>query len=67
MGGKEFVAALGNRSLTVYGVGKDRVKQVIYSRTSEEQFFDVVLNDQSKDSVSFVILDRGLHLVTYPL
>lgn len=65
LGGQEYVAALGNKSLTIYGVGASRVKQIVYTRVSEETFFDVVLSEQSKGSISLLVLDKGLHSVTF--
>lgn len=65
IGGKTYVAALGNKALHVYSPAEDWKRTVIYTRSSEDSMFDVALLKAENERATFVVLDKGLHVVSF--
>ena len=79
IGGEQYVAALGNRDLIVYGPigekhgekqgekqGGEWKKRAIFTRESEDAPFDVAIIESSNTQATFVVANRGVKLVSFP-
>ena len=73
IGGEQYVAALGNRELVVYGPiggekqqGIETKKRAIFTRESEDALFDVAIIESSNTKATFVVANRGVKLVPFP-
>lgn len=60
---KRYLAALGNRSFHFYKSTDNWQRTVVYSRASEETFFDVALLSIDSNKARFLVLDKELHFV----
>jgi hypothetical protein len=65
--GKEYVAALGNKTLIVYGPEGRWEKKAIYSRHDEPRIFDVARIPSDGGKAVFVVLDGTLRVVELAL
>ena len=65
VGSQQFVAALGNRSLCVYGPEDRWVKRTLYERQSDNRSFDVALLDVDDTGANFVLLDGELRMIRF--
>ena len=73
IGGEQYVAALGNRELVVYGPiggekqqGIETKKRAIFTRESEDATFDVAIIESSNTKATFVVANQGVKLVSFP-
>lgn len=71
IGGEQYVAALGNRELVVYGPigekqGGEWKKRAIFTRESEDATFDVAIIESSNTKATFVVANQGVKLVSFP-
>jgi hypothetical protein len=62
-GGKRYLAALGNKTLSVYGPEPEWSKKELYTRGAEDSHFDVVSLSATEGEVDFVVLDRGIRIL----
>jgi len=67
LGGKSYVAALGNKELDIYSPTETWKKTVIYNRTAEDSIFDFAYMGSKGGVASFLILDKGLKLASFKL
>ena len=61
--GKQHLAALGNKTLVVYGPEPEWAKVDLYTRISEDRSFDFVAAATSGGDVEFVVVDGGVRIV----
>lgn len=61
--GKQHLAALGNKTLVVYGPDPEWSKVDVYTRASEERPFDFVVATTSGSEVEFLVVDGGIRVV----
>ncbi len=61
--GNRYIAALGNRTLSVYGPEPEWTKKELYTRSAEDTHFDVAAASTTNGAVDFIVLDRGIRLI----
>jgi hypothetical protein len=64
--GKTYLAALGNKSLCVYGPSGTWKKNVLYTRAAEDAMYDVVYLRSENGKAWFVLLDKEVKIVSFP-
>jgi hypothetical protein len=64
--GKRHVAALGPKQLVIYGPEDIWKRTVVYSRAQEDSMMDMALVKSEENRAWFVVVDKGLQLVSYP-
>ena len=66
-GTKQYLAAVGNSKLVVYGPEPEWKRAEAYAGSLDDVVFDAVLLDATSDGIWFAVLDQGIRLVRFPI